>query len=240
MIKFVQFRSILGVSALITLLLLALVPVIDPLVRNYLPFPEAISAILNSARFIALAVAAFVTLFFWNPVWRFFWKLPLIGALLADKFFPDINGDWKITVESNWPTVDAMRQAARDNSSDRFDVLDENATFPSLSKYKFNGRIEQSWRSTSLEIFPNPAGPLNDSRTLAVDLIQGTDSEPKRIAWVFRQTNKAQIEATDEDNFLGAALLRVISKDELDGYYWNNRSWRKGLNAAGLIKMTRA
>ena len=87
-----------------------------------------------------------------------------------------------------------------------------------------------------LELRPRSTQTEN---ALAVELLPEDSEHPKRIAWVFRQEN-ATVAQTDERNFLGAAVLRLANNaDILEGEYWNNRSWHRGLNTAGKITLHR-
>jgi len=50
-------------------------------------------------------------------------------------------------------------------------------------------------------------------------------------------------ESTDDALYDGAAKLAIIFNDSgemtLSGHYWTNRAWQRGLNTAGLIRLTR-
>lgn len=187
------------------------------------------------------ATLVWLTLAFllWKPIWRSIWKFPLIGAWLSDHVFPDLNGEWEMEIHSNWPIVNAMRTVAKDSAQPRFDVLQEGMNLPALSVTKLPTIIEQGWSKINVVVDKNNLTPLLRSHTLSVELLKEECGYPKRVAWIFRQENSST-EHTDEQNFLGAALLSV-SKDGriLEGQYWNNRQWHKGLNVAGKIIVRR-
>lgn len=174
--------------------------------------------------------------------WRFFWHLPVIGQRLSDAFFPILHGDWTFVVESNWPIIERLKDSAA-SKKELFDVLSEKTVRPELSSYEFTVRIKQSWFSTIVEFLGDDGTVLDHSRSLAVELLQETETEPKRIVWTYRQQNKqgagSQLSLSDEAQFLGAAVMRVEESGALNGHYWTNRSWQKGLNAAGVISGTR-
>lgn len=174
-------------------------------------------------------------------VWRMIWKLPMLGPWLSRVIFPDLNGDWKVEVKSNWPIIDKMRNAAKDDQVPRFDPVSEAHPRPQLQLTEFVATIEQRWLSTEIKFKPNHKTPLLNSVTLSADLMRKEGSEPKRIALIYKQENAAVPAHTDENSFLGAALLQVSDDgNSLYGKYWTNRSWDKGLNAAGEIILTRA
>lgn len=141
-------------------------------------------------------------------------------------------------IHSNWPTIYALQQAAANSDNERIDVQLLTKKLPPHKILKFRGVLIQNWQKVTFTIEKNEGSPLQNSRTISLELLQATNDQPKRIAWLFRQENNT-VASTDEDNFLGAALLNVDSPNEISGKYWNNRSWRKGLNTAGEIIMKR-
>jgi hypothetical protein len=217
--------------------LLYFLPEIKAAAADY-PALLGVLSLLEKPRTAAVIIAAIGCAFLAQPVWRMAWRLPRLGNYLSEKIFPDLNGKWDIEIRSNWPIINALQSAARSLDAARVDVQGNPAALPPLSTFRFEGQIKQTWYRASLTIFPSGHTPLRTSRTLCFELIPETEDRPKQVGWVFRQENR-EVAATDEDNFLGSALLEVIGSDKLVGKYWNNRSWRKGLNAAGEIQMTR-
>ncbi|MHA6287136.1 hypothetical protein [Maricaulis sp. CAU 1757] len=198
-----------------------------------------IGAELNIApRWLALAIAALLVLPFLPRVRRWLWRLPWIGSQLRKHVFEDLDGDWTVEIDSNWPTVEAMWKASRDANEERFDPVSNPDTMCEGVPFRFDATITMGWAKAEVIIYPNKSTPLQQSRTIIFELIRKCADYPPRVFWGFRQFNSS-VEATDEDNFLGAAMLDVVSADELTGTYWNNRSWRKGLNVAGRITMKR-
>jgi hypothetical protein len=180
---------------------------------------------------------AFAALFL---IWRQVWKLPILGQWLSREIFPDLNGEWKVVVSSNWPIIDKMRNAAKDKNAPRFDPVNEAHSRPDLQSTEFVANIDQKWLSTEIKFKPNHKTPLLNSITLSADLIGKEGAEPKRLALIYKQTNAALPAHTDEHSFLGAALVSVSDDGKtLEGNYWTNRSWDIGLNAAGKITFTK-
>jgi hypothetical protein len=194
---------------------------------------------LVSPRLVGVLVGAAIMATLTKPVWTRLWRIERfgLGRLLRNHIFEDLNGEWRVTIESNWPAVSALLQAAK-STEWSYDPVSSPQSIPPNSSSEFSATIDQGWERASIEIRPNEKTPLLQSRTFAFDLIKATADAPQRVFWGFKQTNGA-LEATDEDNFLGAAHLEVRTSDLLEGVYWNNRSWRSGLNAAGRIKLER-
>lgn len=178
---------------------------------------------------------------FLKPVWRRFWRMPLLGKWLSSSVFPDLNGEWDVTLRSNWPVIDKMRLAAKGTDGPRFNPDDNRAE---LSEIKLRARINQSWFGVQMEMHrPDAQGPMDMSRTISFDLIPETGGHPPAIAYVYDQANRPEdIDPTDLTDFLGAARLEVRDDDgtlTLKGHYFTGRNWTKGYNTAGTIEMVR-
>jgi hypothetical protein len=105
---------------------------------------------------------------------------------------------------------------------------------------QFRATIDQSWFSTKIIFETDTQSILKKSNSLAVELLRGSDTEGKRLIVTFKQQNSLPRVPTDEQEFLGTALF-MVSEDGLllEGAYWNNRTWDRGLNTAGVIRMRR-
>ncbi|NBZ88915.1 hypothetical protein GV832_15080 [Rhodobacteraceae bacterium CYK-10] len=182
------------------------------------------------------AVAAVVVL----PGWRLVWKLPLLGSWLSHRVFPDLNGEWTVSIQSNWPIIERLKSAAASKDA-TFDPLKD--ALPSLLEANFEVRIRQTWFRTDVEFLPNDKTPLLKSHTVSVEFLK-SENGSRSLAWVYEQSNKQGNElplaVTDRDRFFGAAMLTVSDDaSKLSGQYWQNRSWNQGLNAAGTIALKR-
>lgn len=189
-------------------------------------------------RLIALAASTIISVVMLDWAWRACWRLPWFGAWLRQNIFEDLNGEWDVEISSNWPLIEQILEASSSVNKPRFDPRSAKANFPPLKRHEFTATIKQDWTKTAIEMHPNATTPLLNSRSISFDLIEKGVDFPHRVSWVFRQTNK-EVSAADEESFLGAAILEVHGQNELSGYYWSNRSWRKGLNPAGTITMRR-
>lgn len=185
-----------------------------------------------------LALVVWGGIFFLISNFHWFWRLPGVRGTLDNKLFPLLDGNWEFTVDSNWPVIDALRTSAASKERS-FDILKEDAEVPDLSSFRFKAKIRQSWFNTTVEFLGEDGTAIDHSLSLSVELLQETETDPKRVVWVYRQQNKqgagSARNLTDEATFLGAAVMRVTDSGQLSGHYWTNRSWRLGLNAAGVI-----
>lgn len=163
-------------------------------------------------------------------LWRFIWKmLPFLNR----KVFPDLNGVWSGTTNSNWPSISAMLEAAKGAGG-----IDQNclATVP-LKSDAITMTITASLFAFRISARLDATGGTSHSLTERV-------SEDKRrgeleLYYVYRQ-DTPQPELTDDDSHLGAACLTIdLLAASLKGAYWTKRSWRSGLNTAGLIEVQR-
>lgn len=196
---------------------------------------------LLTSRVVAVVIWGSIALFIVAPGWRLLWKLPLAGPWLANRYFPDLNGEWVVTIQSNWPIVEHLKTAAASKEI-TFDPLTDE--LPDLLEASFDVKIKQSWFRTDVVFLPNDKTPLLSSETISVEFFK-SDSGKKSIAWIYEQTNKQdntqRLAVTDQPKFHGSAVL-TVNEDatELQGQYWQNRSWDRGLNAAGTITMKKS
>jgi hypothetical protein len=195
-----------------------------------------------STRILVILISSFLLAWVTLPGWRVFWRLPVLGKWLSGKLFPDLQGIWEVTLQSNWPIIDQMREAAKSQQF-TFDPLNEEETLPKLTETKFNIEIRQSWFRTEIKFLPNAETPLLESETISVEFFRKENGK-KSVAWVFKawnkQSNDSRLALTDVPFYHGAAKLNLNPEaTELNGGYWQDRSWHLGLNAAGLIKVSK-
>jgi hypothetical protein len=176
---------------------------------------------------------------FATPVWRFFWNSTgPIGRWLAKKIYPDLNGTYDVILESNWPVVKRMLDASR-KDAERFDPFNLDQPPPDLQRVELQATIEQSWFDICMRMYPKTAGAvIKSSRTLVTVPLSGTSSKDKELVYLFEQDNE-QRAPTDDERFCGAARLVIDPgiPGRLSGEYWNNRAWRRGVNAAGRLTL---
>jgi hypothetical protein len=163
-------------------------------------------------------------------LWRLIWKvLPFLNR----KAFPDLNGVWKGSTSSNWPTISTMLETAKGTGGLEPASL---ATVP-LKSDGITMTITASLFSLRITAELEATGGKSHSLTERV-------SEDKRrgeleLYYVYRQETP-EPELTDDDSHLGAACLTIdLVAATLSGAYWTKRSWRSGLNTAGRIEVQR-
>jgi hypothetical protein len=196
---------------------------------------------LLTSRIVAGVIWGAIAIFVVAPGWRLLWQIPFVGKWLSDHLFPDLNGEWSVTIQSNWPIVNRLKNAATGSESTFDPFVDK---MPDLLEESFDVIIKQSWFRTDVEFLPNKKTPLLSSETISVEFFK-TENGKKSVAWIFKQTNKQdntqRLAVTDQPSFQGSAVLAVNEHGtKLQGEYWQNRSWDRGLNAAGLITMIRS
>jgi len=187
---------------------------------------------------LAKSVVSYWTLFivlfggsskWWAP-WRLFWRIPGLQRLL----FPDLNGTWRGTTSSNWPSVKAMFDAYQKNEKtghagalDTVALQEDAIEFKIIASF-FRFRIEARLSNTGAT-----------SHSVSARVAWNDHLERFEICYLYDQGTPSP-KLTDEASHLGAANL-VLDMDApaLSGEYWTKRSWRSGLNTAGLIEVRR-
>jgi SMODS-associating 2TM, beta-strand rich effector domain len=195
-----------------------------------------------SFRFIVAAVdVGLLTVLFSNVVWRFIWNnTGALGVWLSKSIYPDLNGTYDVLLESNWPIVKRMLDAAR-HEADPFDPFDVNQRAPPLLPVNLEATIEQTWFDITMRMYPIEEGAvMKKSRTIATIPLKKSITTDQQLIYLFEQENDKRA-PTDDEWHEGAARLTIqaTKKLTLSGQYWNNRAWRRGVNAAGRITLVR-
>lgn len=169
----------------------------------------------------------------WRKIWRLF-------PSLNYKICPDINGVWRGTIDSNWPAIEKMINAARGDISS-YDPLSSKLTQEYSEIKKVIMRIRVSWFrvNISLETEDN----YSKSKIL-LSKIKFTE-ETNHYQLIYNYLNETiNPLPSDIQNHYGSALLDIIWNESnepktLEGRYWTDRNWKKGINTAGTIKLKR-
>lgn len=213
--------------------------VVGWLVANIFVFAGHFGIPVN-AQYVLAAVDAIMLIGLANPVWRFVWRLGPVGRWLSKTIYPDLNGQYDVVLESNWPVVKQMLNASR-KEGERFDPFNLDQPAPALQRVELEATIEQTWFDICMRMYPKASGTvIKSSRTLVTAPLGSTSTKDKELVYLFEQENERRA-PTDDERFSGAARLVIdpLVQGRLSGEYWNNRSWRRGVNAAGRITMTR-
>lgn len=165
----------------------------------------------------------------WRP-WRLFWRIPGVQRLL----FPDLNGKWEGKTSSNWPSVKAMydsydkrAKAGHAGPLDLIPLQDDGIALTITASF-FRLRVEGKLSNTG-----------GSSHSISAHVIWNEHLERFELGYLYNQ-NTPTPRQTDEALHLGAAYLILdMEADSLKGEYWTKRSWRSGLNTAGLLDVVR-
>lgn len=166
----------------------------------------------------------------WSP-WRVLWRvIPQLNKWL----FPDLNGTWIGTTQSNWPVIEGMLHTIDGKRRDL--GRDQLGTIP-LKDDGIEITIRASFFKFVLEAKLSSTG--GTSHSITETLRYDNRLERFELSYVYRQDTPAPL-LTDDASHLGAAhLLLDLEAGSLKGNYWTMRSWRSGLNTAGLIDVIR-
>jgi len=166
----------------------------------------------------------------WAP-WRLAWRL---FPVLNDLIFPDFNGVWRGTTRSNWPRIDAMRQAAKESGGLDLDEL------PAIDLREDPIEITITASLFSFRIVAKLAGTDSTSYSLGERVTRDERRAQFELSYIYRQSTPEPA-ATDESSHEGAATLDFDRKAcTLSGHYWTRRNWKTGYNTAGRLLLTRA
>lgn len=184
----------------------------------------------------AVGVASFLALVFTTtPVWRMLWWFRPVRDRL-----PLLDGDWSGEVTSNWTVISALRAAAKQAGDPPVDVDNLNQPLPALGAVKIEARIRATF--FGIELALQSADSLyQQSRLRAVVLKPAKDGYPAVLDYLF-EARVLEPVSGDSSCFDGAGSLTVKVEEQgivLEGPTWTNRSWTRGLNTAGVIRMTR-
>lgn len=178
-----------------------------------------------------------------NPFWRWVWaRSKAISFLpdLNDKVFPDLNGEWEMVLESNWSRQEQLLNAAGDRR-EAFDPRTCNSDdLAPLKRMTLKAKIAQSWWSIKMTV-TNPAAnsPIKESSTYIVMPRKKTENRLPSLCYFYDQTNDTDNQADDVVFSAAACLTYELKKDTLEGTFWTARQWRRAINTAGKITLTR-
>ncbi|MEZ5736673.1 MAG: hypothetical protein R3E09_12920 [Novosphingobium sp.] len=166
-----------------------------------------------------------------NWIWRTLWKF---FPSLNKKVFPDINGVWIGTTQSNWTAIEKVRSAA--SSGQKLDLDD----LFDLGLLKGGIAIVIDAGLFSLRIRSRQAGTSSNSYSLSASVEKFRDEQGFSLSYTYRQENPEYV-ATDESDHIGAAILNFDYADlnSATGSYWTRRCWLDGRNTAGKLELRR-
>lgn len=216
-------------SILLVAIIAATIYVDDLFVQIGDPFPDSMIV-----RFLPVLLAFGFTGFFgptgYLAPWRIVWR----AVPRLNNWFPDLNGIWVGTTNSNWPTIELLVDAATSTKEITKQELYETPTSADamvvqITNNLFTLRINAYLCSTKSESFSITALPWRDQLANHI-----------HISCVYRQTTPNP-GFTDDETHPGAADLIFVDDDfsKAEGTYWTRRAWRTGENTAGTLRLER-
>jgi hypothetical protein len=165
----------------------------------------------------------------WRP-WRLVWRIPGVQQFI----FPDLNGKWIGKTRSNWPSVKAMFDAyekrekpGHAGSLDLVALQDDDIELKITASF-FRLRVEGKLSNTG-----------GTSHSISAQVAWNDYLERFELGYLYNQSTPTPLQ-TDEALHLGSAYLVLdMEAVTLKGEYWTKRSWRRGLNTAGMLEVAR-
>lgn len=163
----------------------------------------------------------------WRMIW---WCIPPINRWV----FPDLNGKWTGTLDSNWSVIEAMLLAAiTKNKKIEQDDLPEIPLKPIAIELQITASL------FTFRVEAKVTGVNGTSYSLTERIQKHERRDCFELFYVYLQKTPQPV-ATDEELHAGSARLDIDTKTwAMNGEYWTRRSWRSGLNTAGLLSVSR-
>lgn len=169
--------------------------------------------------------------------WQFLWKLfPILNRWI----FPDLNGTWCVTMDSNWSRqLQTLTAAAGQAPAFDMRACDEAELAP-LNRAELKARITQTfWKIEMVMWSDDPKAPIAKSVIKSVDPFRSQGMEPAGLFYLFQQDNRSAT-LSDNNTFYGAARLEYDGEhDQLVGTFWTQRMWLRAMNTAGEVRFLR-
>jgi len=133
---------------------------------------------------------------------------------------PDLAGEWVGELQSNWPRISA-REAEN---------VGDIALLPRPAKAKFTANLF----TVCMELVTDDR--YSKSRTFATSLTKDPTTGNILLSYLY-ENETLDPKSSDVSIHQGAAKLALRREGNeliLEGPYWTNRAWNKGLNTAGI------
>lgn len=183
---------------------------------------------MNQISTAVLLVTAVVGLLGSSPVFPLMCRLPFLWQL-----FPCIDGDYIVEVSSNWSLISQRNQGDRNLPADKSD---------GESLFKKTGKATIKARLLSVQIQFETDDGYSLSNTVVCSATPGTEGARPSLYYIYQNLTPVP-EASDSERHFGAARITIPSEkcpSVLNGTYWTDRNWHRGLNTAGRIRLTRS
>jgi hypothetical protein len=184
-------------------------------------------------------VTAFIIIgsipFIYRQVWKCY-------EFIFKDAYPDLSGEWKGTVESNYSVHRAIQSAAS-SISETLNPLDPAQIDPiPLETFEAKLTIKASLLKINILMEVQGLTDKSDSYSIAAAPIVAQNDEPHRLAYIYKSKHFKKA-ADDESNHMGAAEVQLRRNTDgtlqMIGYYWTARNWRRAGNTAGILNFVR-
>lgn len=193
---------------------------------------EPLQAAQNGISWTLLGVTVFVL----TPVWRLLWLIPWF-----QRKAPPLDGVWTGFVSSNRSIHEAMKEAAKQTGAPAVDIDAFDANLPALTEVAVTATIRTSFTSIALEL-ESSGDRYQTSSLKVVEMKSATDGPGASLHYIF-EGRVLHPQPGDVACFDGAASLTIRLNEEgvlcMEGPTWTNRAWTRGVNTAGVIRLSR-
>jgi|TARA_Y100000815_G_scaffold256499_1_gene264204 hypothetical protein len=178
-----------------------------------------------------------------NPIWRWVWSVSKRFSWLPDlgyHLFPDLNGEWEMTLRSNWSRQMQLLDAAADRRRSFDPRTCEAGELAELLEVSLVAEIEQSWWSIKITV-TNPLAdtPIKRSTSFIVMPRKRSETQRPSLCYFYNQKNDTDNQADDLSFDAAACMFYDNEKDQLEGTFWTARQWRRAINTAGTLTLNR-
>jgi hypothetical protein len=183
---------------------------------NLLNQPLSLLRALSSASSLAGVVFLIVGESFIFP---WICKLPIVRT-----FFPPIDGEWRVNLQSNWGAIERLR-----GNSDVADKVSKQGTVKIFSRF-FRVRMK-------FEVDDR----YSKSSTVCVSVKRDWQHGTIELNYIYENLT-SNPKSSDSSRHNGAARVEVRDEDRvvsMEGVYFTDRNWNQGLNTAGYISFER-
>lgn len=173
-----------------------------------------------------IAVSALTFVFGQTRVFPWLCRLPAVWRL-----FPNIDGEYAVEISSNWSIIKARSTGREPGLSPDGEPLLCNRV----------GKATVSARLTRIDMTLDMNDNYLSSETVTCS-VQRRRGERKPMLFYIYDSHVLRPRNTDSQRHLGAASLSIPLErcpGVLEGNYWTDRNWHRGLNTAGHIRFTR-
>lgn len=155
-----------------------------------------------------------------TPIFPWICKIPFIR-----NYFPPINGEWEVTLQSNWGTIQRMRGEQ--------EVED---------KVVKQGKVKITSRFFGVRMKFEGHDCYSKSSSVCVSVRRDPQHGTIELNYIYENITRNPL-SSDCSSHNGAARVEVQDGDgkiSLEGVYFTDRNWNQGLNTAGHITFERA